>query len=193
MELNIAEIKEFYCTKKLSMKKIGLIFHTSPQTVMRFIHKNQISVNKYPTAWNSGKTYKEDSRILSKERHPRYINGASYNSDFHSLCKTLLPCRCSSCTNPATLLHHKDKNIQNNKKENLLPFCVSCHTILHNKQRGITKFSFNCLWCGKKKTVLHRKNCKQKCCSLTCKAKYSYYNKLNSLYHKNNPLKKSLK
>lgn len=129
-------------------------------------------------AWNSNKTYLDDSRILSGKNHPRYHKGktqSNYLVDFRFKRKELINGinKCS-CGKIAKILHHKDKNTFNNEYGNLLPLCSSCHTILHNKERGITIYKHNCEWCGKEFTILSNKGCKQKCCSLSCMASLNY-------------------
>jgi len=133
-----------------------------------------LPINKREKAWNSGKTYKDDSRILAKENHPRHKKTIYYNSDFKRIRKKMLPCDCSRCNKSAKLIHHKDGDVFNNLKENLEPLCKSCHTTLHNKQRGITTYKHNCEWCNKEFIVYHNRKCKQKFCSLHCKSKWYY-------------------
>jgi hypothetical protein len=76
---------------------------------------------------------------LAKEKHPRYIDGRSYPSDYFEMKETLLPTSCADCDNNAVLLHHIDFDIHNNKGDNLVPLCLSCHTIRHNKERDSYK------------------------------------------------------
>ena len=43
---------------------------------------------------------------------------------------------CWKCLNPGkTHVHHKDKNILNNNKSNLLPLCTDCHGDFHPKKK----------------------------------------------------------
>jgi hypothetical protein len=136
-------------------------------------------------AWNSGKTCFDDIRILSGERHPRWKNKSKYYIKFKLLTHEMREnkTKCSQCPKLAKLYHHIDKNTDNNSIKNLLPLCKSCHTILHNKERGITIYKHNCEWCGNEFIVLSRRNCKQRCCSLFCKSKLSY--KENKILLKN--------
>lgn len=165
-----------YCQNKKSMKQIGIDNKVSSQTIMRLLHKYKIPINKRINAWNSGKTYLDDNRILAKEKHPRHKKTQYYNSDFKRLRKKILPCKCELCNNKAELIHHKDLNKMNNSINNLQPLCSSCHTSLHNRNRGITIFKSSCLQCKEEFIVYHNKNCKQKFCSLKCKSIYQYNN-----------------
>jgi len=130
------KLYDLYIVKDLSMKEIAGFLGVGVGTVHRHLHKEDIPIKPVPEhSWNSGKTYKEDNRILAKEKHPRYIDGRAYSSDFKHLREVLLPAKCKSCGEDATLLHHIDGNKKNNSIDNLMPLCSSCHTILHNKKR----------------------------------------------------------
>lgn len=183
--LNKNKLEKLYCNKKLSMKKIGKIYNKSPQTIMRLIHENKITINKYIKAWNSEKTSKDDPRILAGKTHPRLKNKIYYTAEFKRLRKEILPCRCNLCKKDANVIHHKDRNKMNNKKENLIPLCVGCHTTIHNKERGITIYKHNCEWCGKEFIIYHKKECKQRFCSLKCKSLYKYHKEKHPLKKKN--------
>jgi hypothetical protein len=138
MERKIKKEKlyDLYILKDLSMKEVAETLGVGVGTVHRHIHKEEIPIKPTPEkAWNSGKTYKDDKRILAKERHPRYIDGRTYPSDFDEMKKSLLPAVCEMCGEDAGCLHHIDTDIHNNKEGNLQPLCKSCHTILHNKKR----------------------------------------------------------
>lgn len=37
------------------------------------------------------------------------------------------------------IMHHRDENKRNNKRENLLLLCPNCHTLIHYEQTGILK------------------------------------------------------
>jgi len=138
---------------------------------------NLIAFRK-PYAWNSGKTCYDDKRILSGKNHPRWKDISKYYIEFKLLTKQMLKnkIKCSHCNKLAKLLHHFDKNTQNNSSKNLIPLCRSCHTILHNKERGISITYFNCLQCGKRVKIISFPSHKRKFCSLSCSGKY-FYNK----------------
>ena len=185
MEINKEYLINEYTKKRRSMKKIGRDFNVSAGTIMRAIHRYNIPINKYPKAWNSNKTYLDDPRILAKNRHPRNKNTIYYNSDFKRIKKEIFPCNCNRCRNIAKVLHHIDNNKMNNDIINLEPLCASCHSILHNKMRGITIYKHNCEWCYEEFIIKHNKKCKQRFCSLSCKAKF-HYHKEDSLFKKRN-------
>ena len=81
-----------------------------------------------------------------------------------------------------------DLNKMNNNPDNLEPLCKSCHSIHHNKLRGETIYSHNCEWCNKIFTIKHNKKCKQRFCSISCKAKYQYNFQNHPLRDINNQL-----
>jgi len=132
---------QLYVIEKHSMREVADILECGVGTIHRHIRKLLIEarptgLNRNGTCWNKGKTYKDDDRILAKEKHPMYIDGRTYTSDFRRLHNILLPAKCTLCSDKATLLHHKDKNKSNNAIDNLVPLCTSCHSILHNKERN---------------------------------------------------------
>ena len=134
---------------------------------------------KRKIAWNSNKSHLDDPRILSGENHPRWHKGknqSKYLIEFKMKRKEIFKSnpKCLYCDNPAKILHHLDKNTFNNSDNNLIPLCSSCHTTLHNKERGITVYKHNCEWCGEEFTILNNKKCDAKYCSLSCKSKAHY-------------------
>lgn len=44
-----------------------------------------------------------------------------------------LPCKCCCCNKTFSEIHehHKDGNRKNSSKENRVPICIGCHTIIH--------------------------------------------------------------
>jgi hypothetical protein len=139
-EIDKDRLYELYVVEKNSMKEVATLLGCGVGTVHRHIRKLLIEtrptgLNKDGTCWNKGKTYKDDNRILAKKKHPRYIDGRTYPSDYRDMKKKILPCQCDSCEDIATLLHHIDGDIHNNKLSNLKPLCFSCHTIYHNIKR----------------------------------------------------------
>jgi predicted DNA-binding protein YlxM (UPF0122 family) len=187
LKISKEELIKLYSIDKLSMKKIADLYNGSPQTIMRMIHEYNIPLNKYPLAWNSGKTYLDDNRILAKEKHPCKKNIIYYNSDFKRLRKELLPCKCNRCENIAIIIHHKDGNKMNNNLNNLEPLCSSCHSIHHNKTRGITVYKHICEnpLCKKEFIILNNRKCNQKYCSKSCDCKHKYSMKKSFLYKYN--------
>lgn len=156
-----------------SMKKIANELKTSPQTIMRRINKFNIPLNSYET-WNKNKKNKNDKRILAGKEHPNYKLGDSYPPEFYEMREKILPnAYCSKCNKKADLLHHIDKDKFNNKEENLMPSCFSCHTTMHNKERGQSVYKFTCKNCGEEVVVISN-NIERIFCSLHCKSKYYY-------------------
>jgi ribosomal protein L37AE/L43A len=64
--------------------------------------------------------------------------GKSYN-EFYKKRLNLLPItnrdykKCTICKKPAEVIHHFDKNPENNNKKNLIPLCNNCHHNVHVK------------------------------------------------------------
>ena len=169
------EIERLYYKKLLTYDQMCPLLGVSPTTLIKNMRNYGLKPRKYPS-WNTGKTCFQDSRILSGENHPRWENKSPYLIDFKLKRRKMIKdkIKCSNCDSPAITLHHINKNTRDNSESNLMPLCRSCHTILHNKERGITVFNYTCLECGKEGVVYHNKNCKRKFCSPSCKAKYYY-------------------
>jgi hypothetical protein len=173
--------QDYYYNQLLSFKKISEKTGYSVGILFRAFHKLGLKPIKH-NQWNKGKNCFKDNRILSGENHPRWIARSKYLIEFKLKRKELINGinKCS-CGKIANILHHKDKNTFNNNDNNLLMLCSSCHTILHNKERGITVYKHKCDNCDKEFTVLHNRKCNQKFCSLSCKSKYQYDNGINPL------------
>lgn len=170
------DFEKYYYSERLTMKQLAKKFGSSSGSICRDLKRLGLPAVKKELAWNSGKTCFNDTRILSGEKHPRWKNASKYYIDFKIKRKEIINgvTACEHCGKIAKLLHHKDKNTGNNEYSNLLPLCFSCHSILHNKERGVTTYKHNCEHCGKQFTVLSNRKCNQRCCSLKCKAKLSY-------------------
>jgi predicted RNA-binding Zn-ribbon protein involved in translation (DUF1610 family) len=161
---------KFYFKDGLTFKEIAIKFGLTYSKVRYQFYKYFDKTGKEGTAWNSGKTYLDDSRILSGKIHPRWHKGdtqSKYLIDFKLKRKEIINgiTKCS-CGKVAEVLHHIDKNTFNNSYDNLLPMCSSCHTILHNKERGHHTYEHDCEWCGKHFIILNHPALKQRCCSL---------------------------
>jgi hypothetical protein len=179
-------LHDLYFNKGYHLRKIGKIMGYSVQTIHKYFHiYGFIAVSsrfkKGDKSWNAGLHHFNDKRILSGENHPRWMGVSKYYIEFKLLSRDMRAkkTKCSNCSNSAQLLHHLDKNTNNNAMNNLIPLCFSCHTTLHNKERGVTVYKHNCEWCGKQFTVLNNRQCQQKCCSLKCKSLYQYHIKKN--------------
>lgn len=176
-----------YFNQRMPMWKIAQKMKYSTQTIHKYFHfYNFVAINtqfiKGKKAWNSGKHYFNDNRIRHGKNHPRWKDKNKYYIKFKLKSKKMKENNtlCELCGNIAFLLHHRNKNTKNNSDKNLQPLCSSCHTTLHNKERGITIYKYNCEWCKKEFIVLHNRNCQQKFCSLKCKSLYQYHIKKNS-------------
>lgn len=168
--------QDLYFNRGLNFSQIAKQFNISKVKVRYYFYKHKLIPRKIVGAWNSGLTYKDDARILVGENHPRWKDKTKYYIDFKLKRREIINGvnKCERCGVVAKILHHKDKDKGNNSYENLQPLCNSCHTTIHNIERGHFTYTHNCEWCGKEFTVLNNRNCKQRCCSLSCKARLSY-------------------
>ena len=106
-------------------------------------HKGSIPWNKgksgLQTSWNEGKTAHDDSRILSRENHPRWKGGIStepYCCEFTTPLKEFIKhrdgyrCLNPECCKTKSLLHvhHIDYNKKNCEHTNLITVCISCNS-----------------------------------------------------------------
>ncbi len=76
-------------------------------------------------------------KLVGGIEHPSYKNGiALYQKNTYQKYDKI----CIICNSENNIqVHHKDCNRQNNKIENLIPLCCSCHTRLHHKlKKGIS-------------------------------------------------------
>jgi len=102
--------------------------------------KEKISkANKGKPCWSKGLTSETDNRILVAENHPRWLGGISfepYGIEFNDKLKAQIRARdsnrCQLCKiyedGKCHDIHHRDYNKQNNKSENLITLCHSCHS-----------------------------------------------------------------
>lgn len=74
----------------------------------------------------------KDKISLSKmnEKNPQWKGGIS--QDFY---RKFLKKNCEICNKEAKIIHHLDKDRQNNKKENLQSLCYSCHLFIHKPNK----------------------------------------------------------
>ena len=51
--------------------------------------------------------------------------------------------QCEKCGSIDDLqVHHIDENRNNNKSDNLIVLCRSCHSIVHNRRKNILKYRY---------------------------------------------------
>lgn len=167
---------KFYFQDGLTFREIAVKSGLTYSKVRYQFYKHFNKTGKEGTAWNSGITCKDDPRILSGTKHPRWKDVSKYYIDFKLKRKEIIngTTKCERCGVVAKILHHKDRDTNNNSDNNLQPLCNSCHTTIHNIEGGHFTYTHNCEWCGKEFTILNHHNCKQRCCSLSCKGKLSY-------------------
>lgn len=147
-------LKKSYREKNLSLKQIAELCGCSYSTVRTYIRKYglQKKLGSKPscfTPWNKGLT-KEDERIrtrlITKDKQHRNGYGES-NSNWkgtkigvrggysraHRLGLLGAYTQCHLCDRKSEEVHHIDKNVKNNKLNNLLCLCKKCHRLLHKK------------------------------------------------------------
>ena len=173
--INKIFLQELYYKENRSLKEISEILGLPKTTLWRRFKSFGLEAKK-PIAWNKGLTCFDDKRILSGENHPRWKDHNKYYIEYKLKKKKMIKdgLKCSKCNKNAFLLHHIDKDTKNNKSKNLLPLCHFCHTILHNKERGISAVIFECKYCGKEFETRSDKRIR-KFCSLSCSSKYHYH------------------
>jgi len=81
-----------------------------------------------PCKWTS-----ERNRKFKGKLHPNYKGWDCRSITGSVLYLEIISKPCKDCGNKAELIHHKDRNRKNNKRENLVPLCYSCHAKVHNK------------------------------------------------------------
>ena len=99
-----------------------------------------------------------------------------------NLYERLIQKGCTICYEEASLIHHKDKNSQNNEKSNLLPVCIKCHHELHlsEKSKKLKAYSpilkpwsrnylSNCIICKSKNSHYAKGLCQN------CYGRYRYF------------------
>ena len=170
------EMKQIYHKEKLSFSKMSIKTGLSVGRLQRTFHKYGLKPIKHDV-WNKGINCYQDSRILSGKNHPRWKDASKYYLEYKTKRKKMVDAKtkCSHCSKLAYVLHHIDKDTRNNDNSNLLPLCKSCHTTLHNKERGVSINKFKCLNCGKQIILKSNNIRKAKFCSLSCSSKYNYY------------------
>lgn len=115
--------------------------------VKKFIEKNNIKMNvvkdskgrfvKNSIPWNKGlngysihsKEYRNKLKELTGDKAKNWKGGI----ERRHMLKTLIKDKCSKCSNKTRPLqwHHKDKDVTNNKRDNLVLLCSKCHANLH--------------------------------------------------------------
>ncbi len=119
---------------------------------------SESNIGKIP--WNIGKNYDEDNRILSKERHPNWLDGISfepYGIEFDTKLKEQIGerenYRGQQCFRHQDELftkkgrkyklniHHIDFCKTNNNPNNLISLCKNCHMQTNfNREKWIEYF-----------------------------------------------------
>jgi IS30 family transposase len=144
-----AFIKYLYTQENLSTVQIAKILELHKSTISKHLRKQGISKgvddpnrDKYGRYIKDGVSY---APYVASNCH-RFKNGkASYRKlafEVYGFKKECVHCQ----TTEKIQIHHKDKNRNNNKKENLVPVCASCHMkvehpeIIQAMQEGLKKY-----------------------------------------------------
>ena len=89
--LTVEDFNKFYFNNDgATFKTLSKIFGVPTSSVCRDMQRLGLRAKTYKTAWNSGLTSKEDTRILSKENHPRWKGVSKYLSDFKRIRQQIL-------------------------------------------------------------------------------------------------------
>jgi len=117
-------------------------------------------------------SYAEIARIFQVSRQRIHQILRNYKSVYiNKKTKKILSKICQICYERAKLIHHIDRNRQNNKPQNLLPLCLKCHYELHKNLRTkkipIPTITI-CQYCQKEFKTLKNRNHLPKYCSQSC-------------------------
>lgn len=104
--------------------------------------------------WNKGKPF------MAGDKNPRWKGGVS-NQWYYKTAKQL-PKKCVKCNSTENLvIHHKNRNHEDNKLENLEWLCARCHIIIEHKAgwyKGCKPWNT-----GKKLTEEHKRKIGEGC------------------------------
>ena len=123
-------------------------------------------------------SYAQISRIMSvsRQRIHQILTGYHAGLSRTKQGKKIIESDCKICYGRAASIHHIDRNPKNNRPQNLLSICNSCHYELHRgeKRHRFTHYKFYlCLWCGKRfRRTIGYSNGISKFCSRKCFGQY---------------------
>jgi hypothetical protein len=126
-----------YCSRVCAHKaqKTGRMFacHTCKKNTYKSLKDQRRSKSGKFFCNKKCQTIWRNSSVFSGENHANWKGGES--SYRQRLLKTELAqicARCSSDDKRILVVHHKDKNRQNNKFSNLIWLCHNCHYLVHH-------------------------------------------------------------
>lgn len=84
-------------------------------------------------------------RLISGKAHIAYKDGSGRGYNYKKTRRFLDNATCEVCASDERLIvHHKDKNPQNNKLSNITILCISCHSKHHWRKRRKYKNKKEC-------------------------------------------------
>lgn len=122
-------------------------------------------------------TYAEIGRRLgvSRQRIHQILSGYKTNTVKIKTRRKLINKPCEICGHKPDVIHHIDKNPDNNEVNNLMPLCYKCHVEVHrgstHRTHGITMEKYICKECGKTFERPKTSNNKKLYCSKDCFSK----------------------
>lgn len=89
----------------------------------------------------SCQTVWRNSIVYVGRDHPNWTNGeSSYRDIMLRNVEAMICRRCKINDKRVLVVHHLDKNRQNNNPENLIWLCCNCHFLIHRHKNEIKKF-----------------------------------------------------
>ena len=144
-KLRKEDLYELYVIQKLSTREIAPILNSSKSAVSSQVRKHGFSRTKdeITVRDNFGRFIKPGQTLPQRdqfeEKNPRWKGGIS-EGYYTRISRSNKDDICEKCGSSETIeVHHIDRNRKNNKIENLLLLCKSCHSkehkvILHIKR-----------------------------------------------------------
>lgn len=121
------EVERLYLKEKWTMTQIGQHFNADDHVITRRFK-----------LWNIKKRTQSEQRKLSgAQRNPNTHTGN--RKEYLEIAKKFKEWKCERCEKTRTnesfdlVVHHVDENNRNNKIENLVVLCQSCHAYIHRK------------------------------------------------------------
>ena len=146
-----------YVNKGYSIKHIAKYFNTSRDVIRRRLKNNNIKLRSFSEQYkldqSMGRQYNYGINKANKNGqyvHGRLVGQKENRKKYLNIVKAQKDWVCENCDKNNTKMdlavHHKDRNNKNNKIENLMILCQSCHVKEHFKDgsmKGREKIDIN--------------------------------------------------